>query len=181
VPILQTPRLILLPLSKAMMQTRLEVTSFDLNCLTLSGETEIHFPETWPGDALAMYRGALERMGPHDTEVAGSFTAVDSATRIAVGQLGTMGGLSDQGAYEIGYGFNPEACGQGFATEAVGALAAHLFSSPSVGAVTAETAVENPASARVLEKNGFSRTGTSWNEDDGDLVTWRLDADRGLA
>ena len=156
------------------MQTRLEGTPFTLNCSTTSGQAEIHFPETWPGDALAMYRGALKRMEVHDIDVANSFAAVDSANLLAVGQLGTMGDLSSEGTFEIGYGFNPEACGQGFATEAVGALAAHLLAGPLVNALTAETSVDNPASGRVLEKNGFSRTGTSWNEDDGDLVTWRL-------
>jgi ribosomal-protein-alanine N-acetyltransferase len=43
-----------------------------------------------------------------------------------VGQLGAIGSLSGEGTQEIGYGINPEARGQGFATEAVGALVAHL-------------------------------------------------------
>lgn len=115
-------------------------------------------------------------MPPNDTEVAGSFAAVDSANHIAVGQLGAVGRLSSEGTQEIGYGFNPEACGQGFATEALAALAAHLFTWPLVNALTANTAVSNRPSERVLEKNGFIRTGTSWNADDGDLVTWRLSA-----
>ena len=173
-PILETPRLLLLPLSKSMMQTRLAVTPFDLTCLVPGGQSTVHFPETWPGDALAMYTGELKRMGPQDTEVAGSFAVVTSADHIAVGQLGSIGSLSDEGTQEIGYGINPEACGQGFATEAVGALVAHLLGWPSVNALTAETAVSNRASERVLEKVGFVRTGTSWSQDDGDLVTWRL-------
>ena len=38
--------------------------------------------------------------------------------------------------------------------------------------MTAETAVDNLASQRVLEKNGFVRTGVGSNDDDGDLVLW---------
>jgi RimJ/RimL family protein N-acetyltransferase len=173
-PIIETARLLLLPLSQSMMQTRLAVTPFDLTCLVPRGQSKVHFPETWPGDALAMYPGELKRMGPQETEVAGSFAVVDAANHVAVGQLGAIGRLGDEGTQEIGYGINPEACGQGFATEAVGALAAHLLTWPPVNALTAETAVSNRASERVLEKVGFARTGTSWNQDDGDLVTWRL-------
>jgi RimJ/RimL family protein N-acetyltransferase len=37
----------------------------------------------------------------------------------------------------------------------------------------AETALTNPASARVLEKNGFVVTGTRIDPEDGALRCWR--------
>lgn len=73
---------------------------------------------------------------------------------------------------EIGYGLNPGAWGRGYATEAVGALVTALLARPDVRRVTAQTATTNPASARVLEKLGFARVGTAWDEGDGDLILW---------
>jgi RimJ/RimL family protein N-acetyltransferase len=79
-----------------------------------------------------------------------------------------------QGAVEIGYGFAPADWGQGYATEAVRALTAHFLQESGVRTVTAQTAVANPASRRVLEKCGFRQTGTAWDEEDGDLLTWAV-------
>ncbi|WP_322618641.1 GNAT family N-acetyltransferase [Deinococcus terrestris] len=71
---------------------------------------------------------------------------------------------------EIGYGLNPDAWGQGYATEAVGALMTALLARPEVRRVTARTARTNPASARVLEKLGFVPVGAARDEADGDLT-----------
>jgi RimJ/RimL family protein N-acetyltransferase len=88
---------------------------------------------------------------------------------MVVGQVGATSELNEHGAIEIGYGFGVP--GHGYATEAVGAVVADLLSRPSVRVVTANTATGNIASARVLEKNDFVRTGTARSEDDGDLIT----------
>lgn len=42
-----------------------------------------------------------------------------------------------------------------------------------VTAVTAETSVQNQASQRVLERNGFLRTGGRVDPEDGELICWR--------
>jgi RimJ/RimL family protein N-acetyltransferase len=54
----------------------------------------------------------------------------------------------------------------------VGALVAWLHTRPGVQTVTAQTALHNRASERVLEKLGFVRTGVGWNEEDGELTVW---------
>jgi RimJ/RimL family protein N-acetyltransferase len=41
--------------------------------------------------------------------------------------------------------------------------------------LTAATSVDNPGSQRVLEKNGFVRTGTREDPEDGTLITWAID------
>ena len=41
--------------------------------------------------------------------------------------------------------------------------------------LTAGTSVDNPGSQRVLEKNGFVRTGTREDPEDGTLITWAID------
>jgi RimJ/RimL family protein N-acetyltransferase len=166
--------MVLLPLSRTMVQRRLEDEEFTLACRLEEGEADVRFPASWPGEALVMFPGHLRRMPPSEDSVPGQFTAVSTQMNVAVGQLGVIGEPSPQGEQELGYGFNREVWGRGLATEAVAALAAHLLTWDSVRVVTAQTAVDNPASGRVAEKAGFVRVGTSWNEDDGDLVTWRF-------
>ena len=60
----------------------------------------------------------------------------------------------------IGYCLDDAAWGQGFATEAVGALLQWAFDTLDLNRVQAELDTRNAASARVLEKLGFVREGT---------------------
>lgn len=161
-------------LTRTALQNRLDHATFEMVCALPAGRTSVHFPRSWPGDALMMFPHTLEQLPAEHSEVACSFTAVHRETRGAIGQLGTVGSPDPGGAQEIGYGFNPEACGQGFATEAVVVLTTHLLTWASITTVMAQTATSNPASARVLEKAGFHRTGTGWNNDDGNLMSWQF-------
>ena len=68
-------------------------------------------------------------------------------------------GLGANGAVEIGYGILEEYQGQGYATEAVGAVVIWALKQPFVTRVEAETAPNNRASQRVLEKCGFLPSG----------------------
>ncbi|MFK7601135.1 GNAT family N-acetyltransferase [Deinococcus sp. SM5_A1] len=170
-PLLFTPRLRLLPLTRAMIVARLEDEDFTLTCNTPDGPLDIFFPAAWPGDPLGafpFYLTQTDRAG----KVPGNFVAVTRADSWAIGQLGSKGRPNAAGELEIGYGLNPEAWGQGLATEAVGALVAHLHARPDVQTVTAQTALHNRASERVLEKLGFARTGRGWDKEDGELTVW---------
>lgn len=60
----------------------------------------------------------------------------------------------------IGYCFDDSAWGQGFATEAAGALLQWGFDTLDLNRVQAETDTRNRSSGRVLEKLGFVREGT---------------------
>lgn len=59
---------------------------------------------------------------------------------------------------ELGYALGRAYWGQGYATEAVGAMI-EVASTLGFGGLQAFSFVENPASARVLEKAGFSKIG----------------------
>jgi [ribosomal protein S5]-alanine N-acetyltransferase len=98
---------------------------------------------------------------------------IERSSLTAIGELGCKSDPDASGAVEIGYGLNPSVWNRGYATEIVSAFTAWLLEQPTVRTVTAETATSNPASARVLEKSGFVRMGTSWNEDDGSLILWQ--------
>jgi RimJ/RimL family protein N-acetyltransferase len=73
---------------------------------------------------------------------------------------------------EIGYGVAASRRGRGFATAAVAALIP-IARADGFVALVAQTAVANPESARVLEKNGFVVTGSRVDSEDGELVLWR--------
>ena len=60
---------------------------------------------------------------------------------------------------DIGYILHPDHWGQGLASEAVGAVIAHVFHARGIDLMTADVDPENVASIRLLEGQGFSRTG----------------------
>lgn len=171
-PALLTPRLLLLPLSRAVLARRLETDTFTLPLDGPDGPVDVRFGPQWPGEPLPVFPGMLAALVGNESEVAGSFIAVQRDTGEAVGMLGTKGDPAPDGAQEIGYGFNPAVWGQGLATEGVGALVTYLHAGPHVRAVTAETAVDNPASARVLTKLGFRQVGRGHSKEDGPLILW---------
>jgi [ribosomal protein S5]-alanine N-acetyltransferase len=171
VTILKTQRMLLQPLSRTIIQHRLANDSFELEFRSADGSLLVHFEPDWPGDLLAVFPSELARL-PEGADVEGNFVAVDVANAAAIGAIGTKGGPNSEGVVEIGYGFIPEVWGHGFATEAVEALVAHLLALPTVTAVSAQTALANRASERVLEKAGFAKVGTNWEEEDGDLTVW---------
>lgn len=77
------------------------------------------------------------------------------------------------GRVEIGYGVAESRQNRGHATSAVAAMLQVAAASRGLFEMTAETSVCDPASSRVLEKNGFERTGTQIDVEDGKIVTWR--------
>lgn len=81
----------------------------------------------------------------------------------SLGELGFKGPVQHH-AVEIGYSVLPEHEGNGYATEAVLALTAWALGQKGVAFVEAETAPDNKASQRVLEKCGFVPDGTTGEE-----------------
>ncbi len=79
------------------------------------------------------------------------------------------------GEVEIGYGVAPACEGRGLASQGTALMIEEAFGRVEVVAVTAETAVANRGSERVLEKNGFVRTGSRVDPEDGPVTRWRLD------
>ena len=73
---------------------------------------------------------------------------------------------------EIGYGIALSKRGNGYATSAVAAMVQAAPLDPSVDTLTAETAAQNLASQRVLERNGFARASTRIDAEDGEVIGW---------
>jgi RimJ/RimL family protein N-acetyltransferase len=79
-----------------------------------------------------------------------------------------------QGSAEIGYGVAESRRGRGYATAAVASMIQITRQRPDIRSLVAETATDNNASRRVVEKNGFTLTGLRDDPDDGRLALWEL-------
>ncbi|MEO6798761.1 MAG: GNAT family N-acetyltransferase [Rhodanobacter sp.] len=80
--------------------------------------------------------------------------------------------LPIEGELHIGYGIAPTRRRRGLAARAVRDLVAWASSDSRIDRITAETALDNPPSQRVLEGSGFLVTGSRKDPEDGDLLTW---------
>jgi len=77
-----------------------------------------------------------------------------------LGWVGLTGWNPDFRSAKLGYCLTQAAWGQGYATEAGGALLAWAFDTLDLNRVQAEADTRNAASARVLQKLGFVHEGT---------------------
>ena len=81
--------------------------------------------------------------------------------------------MVEPGVVEIGYGTAPGEEGRGAASAGVAEVLDWAREDERIRAVVAETGVENTASQRVLERNGFVVTGEREDAEDGRLLCWR--------
>ncbi|GAO44711.1 GNAT family N-acetyltransferase [Flavihumibacter petaseus] len=79
--------------------------------------------------------------------------------QVSVGGIGFGGLPKEDGTAMIGYCIDQQQQGRGYGTEALGAITQWAFENPAVTAVCAETGSSNHPSIKMLEKNGFVRTG----------------------
>lgn len=84
---------------------------------------------------------------------------IEDSTENVVGAIG-FHTISD-GLAGIGYATHPDAWGQGIMTRAVAIFTKFLFARYGFAAIEAEHFVDNPASGKVLIKNGFEKHGES--------------------
>lgn len=97
------------------------------------------------------------------------WTAISKAENKMIGDLCIVGEPNADGQIEIGYGTYAEFQNRGFMTEMVGGMVACARTQPMVKSIMAATDKSNTASYKVLEKNGFSKTGETDSQ-----YTWEL-------
>lgn len=116
-------------------------------------------PETWPPDDLRDASRCFYGLCREHLEWEGWLPwyaiRVDSDYPILCGSIGFRGPPDKRGKVEIGYSVLPEFQGQGLATEMVAGIIQWVEHQSEARQIEAETNVDNKASARVLEKNGF--------------------------
>lgn len=104
-----------------------------------------------PDNALAFIR-YMQQAQTHGTEFAFAAHGKD-------GVAGCCGVMRDNDAWEIGYWVAAAARGEGVATEIAGAVTQFAFDTLQTETLAAGYFIDNPASAKVLEKLGFRTTG----------------------
>lgn len=92
---------------------------------------------------------------------------------LVVGEVGGM--LQGDGVMEIGYAVVDSAQRRGYATAAVLALINRARQNPDILRVRAHTPLDRPASARVLEKSGFTSVGEFPHDEVGRVIRWELE------
>ncbi len=124
-----------------------------------------------PPEVLAMLADLAERVG--QTFEPSAWMMVEDGE--IVGLISPTRPLAEDGALHIGYGVAPTRWGRGAATRAVADLIAWVKEDSRVLALTAETAVDNPASQTVLGRNDFQALGQRVDDEDGPVIAWRLE------
>jgi RimJ/RimL family protein N-acetyltransferase len=122
-----------------------------------------------PVEVTAMLRGVTAEVAA-TTDKPVAWLIADEGEVVGMTSFTKLG--SDR-LYEIGYGVAPAHEGRGVMTRAIAALLPILAADGHAG-LTAGTSVGNPGSQRVLEKNGFVRTGERTDPEDGDLYLWTI-------
>ena len=153
-----TPDLQLMPATVA--HARAEIADRD----ELSRLLQAEVPENWPpessADALPVFLHWLEAK-PDCIGWFGWYALIAGKTskkRVLAGSGGFLG-PPENGEVGMGYSVLPQFQGLGLATQIVSGLIGWAREQRSVIRILAETEWENPASVRVLEKNGFIDTG----------------------
>ena len=98
---------------------------------------------------------------------------VDPTFGLAVGSA-CFKGLTGDGSVEIGYGVAEDQQGKGYATVGVAALIREAWAQDGLESIRAESSLDNRASERVLEHNGFVRVGKREDAEDGWVTCWEL-------
>ena len=166
--ITQTPRLQILAASRALLTAELHKPHYFPMLLGAA------LPTDWPPGQYdrPAQEYFLEQLTAGGRTAAGWYgwyalrKADDTAPRTLVGAGGFMGPPDAAGTAEIGYSIAADWRGQGLGTELVAGLVQQAADTGMVCRLVARTAPDNPASQRVLLRNGFAPAGPA---DDGQL------------
>lgn len=153
-------------------------------------------PTEAEADAIAAYAGDIDiarmiRRIPHPysrqdaldwlASMVGNRGETSLAISLSCSFIGACGFIfsPDRSTAEIGYWLGKPYWGNGYATEAAQALVRTGFERFGLAAITISHMVDNPASAHVIAKCGFLRTGTDLvhcvsRRGDVELVTYAL-------
>jgi RimJ/RimL family protein N-acetyltransferase len=125
-----------------------------------------------PVEVLQMLAGVAERVS--ETFSPASWLIVEQGEVVG---LCSVTRPPVRGVIDLGYGIAPSRQGRGIAGRAIREIVAWARSSEQVVAITAETAVANIASQRVLVRNRFVQVGERVDDEDGPLLCWRCGTD----
>ncbi len=131
--------------------TRLELYALDADLVMDDRVRSVHFPASWPGDALPLVSNWLElRRSDRRGEPWGG-TVVERATQRAIGTIGAIGCMAwpdGTGSVEVSYGIERARRGRGFAKESLTTLLDVLARHDAVRRVVAASGAPRCESTR---------------------------------
>ena len=92
-----------------------------------------------------------------------------------VGSAGFVG-APKEGKVEIAYGTFPAYQNQGIGSQICHQLVTLALTTDPTLHITANTLPEGNFSTKILQKNGFERNGTAWDDDEGEVWAWEYRA-----
>jgi RimJ/RimL family protein N-acetyltransferase len=151
----------------------IEATDADFNAL-IEGGLVAGYPVATGGiesaEVLGMLRGLANNVRANFSPAA--WLILEDS--VILGLCSLLAPPDKSGSAPIGYGIAPAYRGQGTGTKAIADIVIWARQNPAINALTAETAISNIPSQKILESNGFTRIGTRHDADDGDLYCWHL-------
>ncbi|WP_181305364.1 GNAT family N-acetyltransferase [Rufibacter sp. XAAS-G3-1] len=153
--IIETPRLLIQPLTEAQLKL------YAANNGSLEKQLGLqHTPkniEADLADALENYFLRLIPFHPREYYFYTLWAIVLKKEQLLVGDLCFKGEPDETGEVEIGYGTYPDYQQQGIMCEAIDGLLTWCSNRPDISTVIAETETGNTASEKILTRNGFLR------------------------
>lgn len=126
--------------------------------------------EVEPAAFRAAWRSAATNPDDHSVAVVLDGVVIGTVSVEVVDGMGQPG-MPSRTEANLGYVFDPEYGGRGYASEAVTVMVAHAFDRLGVRRITAGCFADNLASVRILEKVGMRReqhgVGDSWHDELG--------------
>jgi [ribosomal protein S5]-alanine N-acetyltransferase len=174
-PDILTPRLELIAITLEMIRAGFAKSPDFANLVNAELPTDWP-PADWDDDA---YEYVVDKMTRYPNSHGwGRYIALKPAQgerRILIGTCGATLPIELNDDPEIGYGILPAYQRCGYATEAVAALIAWIFSHPHVRSVNAQTFPHLEPSLRVLAKSGFQFVGPGPGPEEGTILfrKWR--------
>lgn len=121
-------------------------------------DPDVHRYQGWERTDPAVVRAEIEEMSHRAPGAPGGWTQLSVEERGSgqlVGDVGLSLAEGEPGVIKVGYTMSPAFQGRGYATEAVGALAAYAFDRLGADVVRAYASADNVPSIRVAEKVGM--------------------------
>lgn len=167
-PVLETPRLVLEPITLAMVEAVFRGDRAELEALARA-----KIPASWPGKALVerAFSASLEaiRADPVKRLWGDRLMITRERERLVVGSV-IFHGRPDDGIAEVGYGVEESWQNQGIATEGTRACVEWALAQEGITCVTATTPPWHTASIRVLEKSGLVKVAAEEHEILGEVL-----------
>lgn len=149
--LLVTPRLILRPFAEADLDLYSTIVA-DPEVMRYIGRTGSALS---PDEAQLRFQRMRNAFSEHGF---GMYAVIDRKSRRLIGRAGLQY-LDDTPEIELGYLFEKDSWGKGYATEAATEVMRHAFHDLELGRIVAVTYPENTPSRRVLEKVGMQYIG----------------------